>query len=68
MATNQTGIQPDHYDTCEAARRLLRKPQTLRKWSCDQNGPITPVHVAGRLLWRRSDIEALLAGQKVSRS
>ncbi len=66
MATNQTGIQSVHCSTAEAADRLLRKPQTLRKWASTDSGPIRPVRVAGRLLWRHSDIDLLLAGEKVA--
>ena len=50
--------------TREAAARLRRRPQTLRRWSCDGNGPIRPVKLKrGKptpLLWRRADIERLL--------
>lgn len=53
-------------DTDEAATRLLRKPQTLRKWACLGIGPIRPVRIAGKLGWRVRDIEALLAGEKVA--
>ena len=51
-------------DTDEAAARLLRKPQTLRKWACLGIGPLRPVRIAGKLGWRVCDIEALLAGKK----
>ncbi len=60
---NKSPVQPQHYVTEDAAILLCRKGQTLRKWACEKNGPITPVHVAGRLLWRRSDIEDLLRGE-----
>lgn len=53
-------------DTDQAAARLLRKPQTLRKWACLGIGPIRPVRIAGKLGWRVCDIEALLAGEKAS--
>ena len=55
---------PEVVDTEEAASRLLRKPQTLRKWACLGIGPIRPIHVAGKLGWRVSDIEAVLNGQE----
>lgn len=48
--------------TDEAAAALNRKPQTLRKWACLENGPIRPVRINGRLAWRVADIQALLSG------
>ncbi|MDR5733312.1 helix-turn-helix domain-containing protein [Caballeronia sp. LZ025] len=48
-----------------AAAALNRKPQTLRKWACLENGPIRPVRINGRLAWRVSDIQALLSGEVV---
>lgn len=70
-SSNQSAEKPAHYSvahfsTAEAAHLLLRRAQTLRKWSCQESGPISPVRVGGRLLWRRSDIEALLAGEKAA--
>lgn len=47
-------------DTAQAAYWLDRKPQTLRLWACRECGPIRPVRVHGRLLWRVSDIRRLL--------
>lgn len=46
-----------------AAGLLNRKPQTLRKWACFENGPIRPIRINGRLAWRVSAILALLAGE-----
>ncbi|QCX50692.1 helix-turn-helix domain-containing protein [Ralstonia pseudosolanacearum] len=48
--------------TIDAAAVLNRKPQTLRKWACLENGPIRPLRINGRLAWRFSDIQALLNG------
>lgn len=48
--------------TAEAARHLLRQPQTLRGWACLGNGPIHPVRINGRLGWRTADIRRLLGG------
>ncbi|WP_175826895.1 helix-turn-helix domain-containing protein [Burkholderia gladioli] len=53
---------PEVLPTDEAAAALNRKPQTLRKWACLENGPIRPVRINGRLAWRVSDIQALLSG------
>ena len=47
-------------DTDAAAWHLGRQPQTLRVWACRQNGPIKPVRVHGRLLWRTAEIRKLL--------
>ncbi|MBU9443822.1 helix-turn-helix domain-containing protein [Burkholderia multivorans] len=49
--------------TDEAAAALNRKPQTLRKWACLENGPLRPVRINGRLAWRVSEIQALLNGE-----
>lgn len=55
----------DHVTTHEAAHALNRKDQTMRKWACLENGPIRPVRVNGRLMWRVSDLARLLAGEVV---
>ena len=46
--------------TEEAAAAVNRKPQTLRKWACLENGPIRPIRINGRLAWRVSDLKALM--------
>ncbi len=46
----------------DVAAALNRRPQTLRKWACLENGPIRPVRTNGRLAWRVADIQALLGG------
>lgn len=43
-------------DTNEAAFHLGRKPQTLRKWACHEDGPLRPVRIMGRLAWNVADI------------
>jgi len=48
--------------TQEAAYYLSRRPQTLRAWSCLENGPLRPIHLNGRLAWKVSDIKSLLNG------
>ncbi|MDH6148929.1 hypothetical protein [Paraburkholderia tuberum] len=45
--------------TDEAAAVLNRKPQTLRKLACLENGPI---RINGRLAWKVSDLALLLNG------
>ena len=44
----------------EAAPTIGRKPQTLHKWACQENGPIRPVRIAGRVFWRVADLARLL--------
>lgn len=46
--------------TADAARHLLRRPQTLRWWASTGGGPIHPVRIGGRLGWRVADIRRLL--------
>lgn len=66
--TNRTSLSFTHdsiqavIPTDLAAAALNRKPQTLRKWTCLENGPIRPVRINGRLAWRVADIQALLQG------
>ena len=55
----------DFLTTEEAAKTLNRKPQTLRKHACLGCGPIRPIRVNGRLMWRVSDLARLLAGETV---
>lgn len=59
---NRTGL-PEIMTTDEAAAAINRKPQTLRKWSCLENGPLRPIRINGRLGWRVADIQALLNGR-----
>lgn len=54
---------PEVLPTHEAAPFINRKPQTLRKWACLENGPIRPIRINGRLAWRVSDLQALLKGE-----
>jgi len=46
--------------TAECARHLNLASQTLRIWACRETGPIQPVRVGGRLLWRVADLKRLL--------
>jgi hypothetical protein len=69
-ANNLTGLQSiacgrDILRTDEAAAAINRKPQTLRKWACYEDGPIRPIRINGRLAWRVVDLLALLNGQEV---
>jgi hypothetical protein len=49
-------------DTNEAAFHLGRRPQTLRKWACHENGPLRPVRIHGRLAWRVEDLKRIVCG------
>jgi hypothetical protein len=49
--------------TNEAAPFINRRPQTLRKWACLENGPIRPIRINGRLAWRVADLQSLLNGE-----
>jgi hypothetical protein len=51
-------------DTATAAFHLCRRPQTLRAWSCLENGPLRPVRLHGRLGWPVSELRRLTAGAK----
>ena len=61
ISSNRDAIQAV-VPTDVAAAALNRRPQTLRKWACLENGPIRPVRINGRLAWRVADIQALLGG------
>lgn len=57
-----TNTLPEVLNTQEAATAINRRPQTLRKWACLENGPIRPIRINGRLAWRVSDLQSLLNG------
>jgi hypothetical protein len=48
--------------TDAAAYYINRRPQTLRRWACLEDGPIRPIRINGRLAWRVADLESLLNG------
>ncbi|QYG05006.1 DNA-binding protein [Janthinobacterium sp. PAMC25594] len=50
-------------DTNEAAFHLGRKPQTLRKWACHEDGPLRPIRIYGRLAWSVADIKRIVSGE-----
>lgn len=52
----------DTLPTHEAAVAINRRPQTMRKWACLENGPIRPIRIHGRLAWKISDLQNLLSG------
>lgn len=61
MNIKKNGL-PSVIPTHQAADVINRRPQTLRKWASLNCGPIKPVRINGRLHWRVSDLEHLLAG------
>lgn len=46
--------------TPQAAYYLNRRPQTLRGWACNEDGPLRPIRLNGRLAWKVSDLRNLL--------
>lgn len=49
-------------DTTTAAYHLNRKPQTLRGWACNDDGPLRPLRINGRLAWPVAELRRVLAG------
>lgn len=48
-------------DTNAAAFHLGRRPQTLRKWACHEDGPLRPVRIMGRLAWNVAEIRKIVS-------
>jgi hypothetical protein len=46
--------------TPEAAFHLNRRPQTLRGWACNENGPLRPLRISGRLAWPTAELRRVL--------
>lgn len=51
-------------DTPTAAHHLSRTGQTLRRWASRQNGPLNPVRMGRRLMWRTDDIRSVLGASQ----
>lgn len=47
-------------DTAAAAFHLRLAVQTMRVYSCKENGPIRPIRVGSRLHWKTEDVRRLL--------
>lgn len=45
--------------TAELAYYLDRKPQTLRGWACNENGPIRPTRIRSILAWSTAEAKKL---------
>jgi hypothetical protein len=54
---------PEVLPTNEAAASINRRPQTLRRWACLEDGPIRPIRINGRLAWRVVDLRGLMQGE-----
>jgi hypothetical protein len=46
--------------TREAAFHLNRAQQTLRLWACNEDGPLRPLRINGRLAWPVAELKRLL--------
>jgi hypothetical protein len=46
--------------TADAAWHLGRQPQTLRGWACNEDGPLRPLRINGRLAWPTAELRRLL--------
>jgi len=58
-----TVLPPSHVlPTRDAAAVLGRAQQTLRRWACDESGPLRPVRINGRLAWKVADLQRVLRG------
>lgn len=55
-----TQVTSTFVDTKTAAFYMMRRPQTMRSWSCQENGPLRPKRINGRLAWSVAEIKALL--------
>lgn len=47
-------------DTATAAFHLNRQPQTLRGWACNDDGPLRPLRINGRLAWPVAELRRVL--------
>ena len=46
--------------TNQAGYYLDRRPQTLRGWACQEDGPLRPIRINGRLAWPVSELRRVL--------
>jgi len=46
--------------TQEAAGHLNRAQQTLRMWAMNEDGPVRPLRINGRLAWPVAEIRRVL--------
>ena len=50
--------------TADAAHYLNRRPQTLRGWACNEDGPLRPIRINGRLAWPVAGLRRVLGVQQ----
>lgn len=60
---NNTKDLPAILSTADAARALNLRPQTLRRWACMGDGPISPTRINKRLAWRVDDLRRIIEGE-----
>ena len=46
--------------TADAAFYTNRRPQTLRGWACNEDGPLRPIRINGRLAWHVAELRRVL--------
>ncbi len=63
-----TNELPAILSTADAAQALNLRPQTLRRWACMGDGPISPTRINKRLAWRVDDLRKLIDGEQVERA
>lgn len=56
-------VNKPNLTTAECAFYLNRSPQTLRSWSCLENGPMRPRRVGGLLAWNTAEVKVLAGVQ-----
>lgn len=52
-------VNKPNLTTAELAYYLNRRPQTLRGWACNEDGPIRPKRIGGLLAWSTMEAKAL---------
>lgn len=69
--TRQSASEPNQFPPLESVNRptvptdqagyyLDRSPQTMRGWSCRNDGPLRPLRINGRLAWPVSELRRVL--------
>lgn len=56
-------VNKPNLTTAELAYYLNRREQTLRGWACNEDGPLRPLRINGRLAWPVADLRKVLGGQ-----
>jgi hypothetical protein len=53
-------INRPNVPTEQAAYYLDRREQTLRGWACNEDGPLRPMRISGRLAWPVAELRRVL--------